>query len=83
MYQDLSYGVLVKSCGKIGCMDFPITDLMDRDACVAWIGEYFHPEGLRCAHCGADLEQAWWFRRTKRSQLDVYHCQERKGIYNV
>ena len=64
-------------------MDFPITDLMDRDACIAWIGEYFHPEGLKCPHCGAAPEQAWWFRRTKRSQLDVYRCQECKGIYNL
>jgi hypothetical protein len=64
-------------------MVFPITDLMDRDACVAGISEYFHPEGLKCPHCGTQLEQTYWFRRTKRSQLDVYHCRVCKGIYNV
>lgn len=64
-------------------MDFPITNLMDREACLAWIAEYFHPEGLQCPHCHADFEQARWFRQTKLSQLDVYRCQACKGIYNL
>jgi transposase-like protein len=64
-------------------MDFPITDLMDCDACIEWIREYFHPEGLKCPHCQAKFEQAHWFRKTKRSQLDVYRCQACKGIYNL
>ncbi|MCP4427936.1 MAG: hypothetical protein GY803_25915 [Chloroflexi bacterium] len=64
-------------------MDFPITNLMDREACLTWIEEYFHPEGLQRPHCRADFEQARWFRQTKCSQLDVYRCQECKGIYNL
>jgi transposase-like protein len=56
---------------------------MDREACLNWIQEYFHPKGLKCPHCRAGFEQARWFRRTKRSELDVYRCQECKGIYNV
>jgi len=64
-------------------MDFPITDLMHRDACVAWIQEHFYPNGLKCPHCQAGFEQAHRFRRTKRSQLDVYRCQRCKGIYNL
>jgi transposase-like protein len=64
-------------------MDFPITNLMDREACLNWIQEYFHPDGLQCPHCGADFGQARWFRRTKRSELDVYRCQACKGIYNL
>jgi len=56
---------------------------MDREACLAWIQEYFHPGGLQCPHCCADFEQARWFRQTKRSELDVYRCQACKGIYNL
>ena len=64
-------------------MDFPITELMDRDECVKWIHEYCHPEGLKCPHCQAGITQARWFRKTKRSGLDVYRCQVCAGIYNL
>ena len=64
-------------------MDFPIKELMDREACLQWIEAYFHPEGLKCPHCEAKLEQAYWFRKTIRSDLDVYRCQVCKGIYNL
>lgn len=56
---------------------------MEHEACLDWIREYFHPDGFRCPHCGADKEQASWFRKTKRSELDVYRCQRCKGIYNL
>ena len=64
-------------------MDFPIKDLMARTACLKWIEAHFHPKGLKCPHCDAGLEQANWFRKTKRSDLDVYRCRECKGIYNL
>ena len=64
-------------------MDFPIKELMDREACLNWIEAYFHPEGLKCPHCSAEFEQARWFRKTKRSGLDVYRCQGCQGIYNL
>ena len=64
-------------------MDFSITNLMDREACLIWIKEYFHLEGLHCPHCQADFEQAQWFRQTKRSLLDVYGCKRCQGIYNL
>ena len=64
-------------------MDFPIKELMDREACLEWIEEYFHPEGQKCPHCQAPLEQARWFRKTKCSDLDVYRCQDCQGIYNL
>jgi len=64
-------------------MDFPIVDLMDRAACVDWIERYFHPEGMKCPHCGAGMNHARWFRGTKRSDLAVYRCQKCRGIYNL
>lgn len=64
-------------------MDFPITELMDRQACVQWLGAHFHPAGLKCPHCQAGVDQAHWFRRTKRSDLDVYRCKVCRGLYNL
>jgi len=64
-------------------MDFPITELMDREACTQWLKNYFHPDGQKCPHCQADLEQAIGFRKTKRSDLDVYRCKQCRGIYNL
>jgi transposase-like protein len=64
-------------------MDFPITELMDREACIQWLEAYFHPEGLKCPHCQANIEQVLWFRKTKRSDLDVYRCKQCRGIYNL
>mgnify|MGYP003502401494 CR=1 FL=1 len=64
-------------------MDFTITELMDREACVHWLAKYFHPNGLKCPHCQADVEQAIWFRKTQRSDLDVYRCKNCRGIYNL
>lgn len=64
-------------------MDFPIVDLMDRQSCVQWIEDHFHSNGLKCPHCGADRERALFFRKTKRSDLDVYRCRDCKGSYNL
>lgn len=64
-------------------MDFPIKELMDRESCLDWIEAHFHPEGQSCPHCGAGVEQGRWFRKTKRSDLDVYRCQDCQGIYNL
>ena len=32
-------------------MDFPITDLMDEEACYATLVAWLHPSGLACPHC--------------------------------
>lgn len=64
-------------------MDFPITELMDHEACLRWLEEYFHPQGLKCPHCQASIEQSNRFRQTKESELPVYRCKKCQGIYNV
>ena len=68
---------------KIRSMDFPITELIDRKGCLEWLEEYFHPNGLKCPHCQAGLDQANWFRKTKKSELDVCRCKVCRGIYNL
>jgi transposase-like protein len=32
-------------------IDVPIDDLLDNEACTAWLEKHLHPEGLRCPHC--------------------------------
>jgi hypothetical protein len=64
-------------------MDFPIVDLLDDELSSAWLRKHFHPDGLKCPHCNAGLDQAREFRQTKTSQLTVYRCNECQGIYNL
>ena len=64
-------------------MDFPIANLMSEKASEEWILEYFHPDGLRCPHCGAAWAEAFEFRTTRKSQLTVYRCKRCQGIYNL
>jgi len=64
-------------------MDFPIVDLLDDDLSTLWLLKYFHPEGLKCPHCGKGVEEAREFRKTKKSQVTVYRCNGCQGIYNL
>ncbi len=68
---------------KLGIMEFPITNLMDKESCTRWIIEHFHPHGFVCPVCRAGFEQAREFRTTKRSQLTVYRCRRCQGVYNL
>lgn len=66
-------------------MEFPITELLDQQACTQWIMEHFHVQGLHCPHphCRAPVEDARLFRRTKRSGIQVYRCRKCQSIYNM
>lgn len=64
-------------------MDFPITELLDAQQSYNWLLQHFHQQGLRCPRCQADLEQARYFRTTKRSQLPVYRCRCCDTTYNL
>ena len=35
-------------------MDFPLTELMDQDACYARLSKALHPEGMAYPRCGGD-----------------------------
>jgi hypothetical protein len=57
-------------------MEFPITDLLDYASSVEWITQHFHPTGIKCPKCGAPNTQSGIFRRLRRSQLEVYRCNQ-------
>lgn len=52
-------------------MDFPITELLDDEACVTWLERHLHPQGLRCPRCGSQ------YRRVARhiGSLPAYRCK--------
>jgi transposase-like protein len=60
-------------------IDFPITDLMDEAACVAWLEQNLHPEGFVCPHCGSSN------RRLFRTQgwFPAYRCRQCDGYYTL
>ena len=64
-------------------MDFPIVDLIDNESATEWLVNHFHPDGLKCPHCEASVEEARSFRQTTASQLTVYRCFLCDGIYNL
>ena len=64
-------------------MDFPIVDLIDNESATEWLVNHFHPDGLKCPHCEASVEEARPFRQTTASQLTVYRCLVCDGIYNL
>ena len=64
-------------------MDFPILNLIDNDVATDWLVKHFHPDGLKCPHCGANVDQARHFRQTTASYLTVYRCLSCDGVYNL
>jgi transposase-like protein len=64
-------------------MDFPIIELLDDEISSAWLEAYFHPEGLKCVHCGAGREQGRFFRINRGSGLPVYRCGVCAGVYHL
>ena len=64
-------------------MDFPIIDLLDDETCIAWLMEYFHPDGPRCPHCGAPHTESRFFRVNCGSGLEVYRCHGCDGVYHL
>jgi len=64
-------------------MEFPIVDLLSEEECEQWVSRHFHPDGLKCPRCGAGVEEAYYFRKTKRSKLTVYRCKHCLQPYNV
>lgn len=64
-------------------MIFPIVELLDAHASIAWVEKHFHPKGLHCPGCGGPREHAREFRQHKRGFVDYrcYHCQRTYNLY--
>jgi transposase-like protein len=62
-------------------MDFPITDLMDEDACYAQLVPWLHPDGLAGPRC----QQADRLRvhRSRRAPVRDYRCDHCRRVFNA
>ncbi len=64
-------------------MDFPIRDLLDEEISIGWLMKHFHPAGMSCPHCEAELSAARYFRSNVGSGLAVYRCEQCEGVYHL
>jgi transposase-like protein len=62
-------------------MDFPITDLMDEDACYAALAGWLHAEGLACPRCRRS-DRMRVHRRHRAPVLD-YRCGHCRRVFNA
>lgn len=62
-------------------MDFPLTELMDEDACCRKLLELLHPEGLECPRCG-HRDRLVVHRRHRAPVLD-YRCGCCRRVFNM
>lgn len=61
-------------------MDFPLTDLMDQDACYARLVGALHPDGLACPRCGGDR---FGVHRRHRQPIIDYRCRDRRRVFSA
>jgi transposase-like protein len=61
-------------------MDFPLTGLMDEDACYARLVEALHPDGLACPRCGG--ARLGIHRRHREPVID-YRCRDCRRVFNA
>lgn len=62
-------------------MDFPITDLLDEDACYAKLVTWLHPDGLACPRCH-QADRLRVHRRHRAPVLD-YRCGQCGRVFNA
>jgi hypothetical protein len=58
-------------------IDFPVTDLLDNQACTAWLERHLHPEGWACPHCRSSDRR--FFRM--QTHFPAYCCRAYDGYY--
>src|SRR4051812_14393790 len=61
-------------------MDFPLTELIDQDACYARLVRALHPDGLACPRCGGDGSGV--HRRHREPVID-YRCRGCRRVVNA
>jgi transposase-like protein len=60
-------------------IDFPITELLDDVACVAWLEQHLHPTGLVCPRCQSSERRL--FRR--HDYFPTYRCRTCQRTYTI
>jgi transposase-like protein len=60
-------------------IDFPLDDLLDDAACLAWLEQHLHPEGLRCPRCAAPERRP----AQRAAAFPAYRCQQCDRFYTV
>ena len=60
-------------------IDFPITDMLEDAACVAWLEQYLHPTGLVCPRCHGTERRL--FRR--HAFFPTYRCRACQRTYSL
>src|SRR5712692_10691573 len=60
-------------------IDFPIDELLDEGACLAWLEQHLHPEGLRCPRCGAPERRP----ARRAAAFPASRCQHCDRFYTV
>lgn len=61
-------------------MDFPVTDLLDEDACYAKLVSWLHPGGIVCPRCHR-ADRMLVHRRHRSPVLD-YRCGHCRRVFN-
>jgi transposase-like protein len=59
--------------------DFPILELMDDGACLAWLERELHPDGWRCPRCGSQSRREFRMYQAFPS----YRCRDCNRPYTV
>jgi transposase-like protein len=60
-------------------LDFPIDDLLDNTACLEWLEQHLHPEGMRCPRCGAAERRS----ARRAAAFPAYRCRACDRFYTV
>lgn len=62
-------------------MDFPLSELMDEQACYQKLVELLHPDGLQCPRCRTD--EALVVHRRHRDPVLDYRCSGCGRVFNA
>lgn len=63
-------------------MEFPIQDLLDEDACYAFLVQQLHPTGLQCPNGHALAPQQAPHMRDRAPVVD-YRCRQCRRVFNA
>lgn len=62
-------------------MDFPLTNLLDQDACYQQLLRLLHPDGLACPRCGG--REGLLVHRGHRAPVLDYRCKSCRRVFNA